>query len=403
MKPRNIGLIRAVHSNKGDMAIFEGSLEIFSLLNIEPTHVFDVEPGFPSDYWDNRNIKIIDTSLSSLEKNRSKYHAMKFLLTNETPSLQNINDLDFIWYMGGSRFNTRFAPHVLAEILNAYYKKKILNSKLILGGISTETPSNSYIYKNFYRQFAKNVEVFFIRDKISLSNLSSFKIPEEKLNLVIDFAFWLNSKKSEATVKLTKNIQENPKDLPIIGVIPVTSGLHSRKYSERFINMLKKIQDDYSIFFIPTSNNANVVSQPYEQDDYAFCLELNSKLEKKIPILDINNLEPSEIIEVMKKLDFVISMRMHGAIFGVLANVPTLHIYYRNKGLGFFKTFFKNKVHLMSINEFMDDFEINNLFKCLKESIDQKKNYGQIYREIIIKEKKNSFEIIKNRLKETEN
>ena len=132
------------------------------------------------------------------------------------------------------------------------------------------------------------------------------------------------------------------------------------------------------LYWIPTSHNPKCLAPPHDKDDYGFCHLINLKLKLDLPIIQTKQLEPEEIIEIMKEFDCTVSARMHGAIFSTLADVPTICIYNEQKGLGLFNTFFNDSVRLYSLEEFLDYNKTHlSLIRDLEELLDVKSPYSE--------------------------
>lgn len=360
----SLALLRALYSNIGDLAIYKGTLNVFSELGIKPKYIFDPEPSFPEGYLQNYNLNLIYTFPTLLEqelqknrRNPANYLRPTLHLPNELIQMHNLKKkIKHLFCLGGARFGDRFTPHVIGEILNAYSKTRLLNAKLIIGGISIASQENNYLFKKIYQKFLNQVTHLFVRDNISYDNLRKYHIPSENCSIICDFAYWLDPMESACSVNIKTNIDEYSNGSPVIGIAPgMDISSMKMEYKTSWCHLIRTLNSrGYSIVLIPTSHNPKCLTPPYDKDDYSFCQSINSELGFNLPIIQTKKLEPEEIIELMKKFACVISSRMHGAIFSTIANVPTIHIYNEKKGLGLFDTFFKETVSLYSFEHFLD-------------------------------------------------
>lgn len=299
-------------------------------------------------------------------------------------------EIDCLYCLGGARFGDKFAIHVIGEIVNACYKKKILNASLVIGGISIASSDNGFLFGKLYQKFLNQITHLFVRDNISYSNLIKYDFPPEKCSVICDFAYWLDPLKSQRSMDIMAKLDESSKGFPLIGIAP---GMDIKSSKTEFLmswcHLIQTLYDrGYSIALIPTSHNPKCLTPPHDKDDYGFCHLINSKLNLNLPIIQTKQLEPEEIIEFMRKFDCVISARMHGAVFSTIANVPTIHIYNEQKGLGFFSTFFNNAVRLYSLEEFLDYSKFHsNLINDLENLLNVKDPYSKT----ICSMKKTSF------------
>jgi len=371
---RALALVRPVCSNKGDLAIFKGTLKVLNKLKIPVDYVLDAEPYFPAGFFSSLGMRSKHTVLGSVEKNITESRAPENPLNYVGPVLglpadmlalrRMSSEIGFLLHLGGSKFDGNFAPHVTAEIALAYYKKKLLNSKLILGGISIEGVSQSSVYRALYRRFMSRMDHVFVRDEISFSHLTDLRIPEDRFSLICDFAFWTEAKKTENTVMMKESIERMRQGKPVIGIAPLTT--ENPAYVRRLIELIKNVEDEgYSVLLVPTTHRQYGLIPPYDQNDYNFCLKLNAKMGGKLPIIRTEHLQPEEMVEIISVLDGMISFRMHGAVFGTLAGVPTVHIHHRNKGLGLFRTFFGDDVILKSAESFVADSSDESMLDSL--------------------------------------
>jgi len=236
------------------------------------------------------------------------------------------------------------------------------------------------LFKRLYSKFLNQITHLFVRDNISYSNLVKYDFPPEKCSIICDFAYWLNPLRSQRSMEIMTKLDESSKGFPLIGIAP---GMDIKSSKTEFLiswcHLIRTLYDKgYSIALIPTSHNPKCLTPPHDKDDYGLCHLINSKLNLNLPIIQTKQLEPEEIIEFMKKFDCVVSARMHGAIFSTIANVPTIHIYNEEKGLGLFNTFFNDAVRLYSLEEFLDYSRFHsNLIRDLEELLDVKNPYSE--------------------------
>ena len=387
-RPSNLALVRALYSNIGDLAIYKGTMNVFSQLYISPKYIFDPEPMFPEGYLEGYSLNPVYTFPSLIEKGiqRNGNNLVSYIKpTLHLPSdllnmLKLRKEIDCLYCLGGARFGDKFAVNVIGEICNAYCKKRALGANLVIGGISIASSSNNYLFKKIYKRFLNQVTYLFVRDNISYSNLLRYDFPPDRCSVICDFAYWLNSLQSQRSMEISVNLEESFRGFPLIGIAPGMDIKSSKKeYLRSWCRLIQTLYDrGYSIVLIPTSHNPKCLTPPHDKDDYGFCHTINSKLNLNLPIIQTKELEPEDLIEIMKKFDCVISARMHGAIFSTMANVPTIHIYNEQKGLGLFSTFFSNSVRLYSLEQFLDyDNTYSSLISDLEELLDVKNPYSE--------------------------
>lgn len=176
------------------------------------------------------------------------------------------------------------------------------------------------------------------RDKRTFNFLQRLGFPANKLSLICDFAFHIDPERTARTDEISSMIRECEKP---VGIIPDVSKLKhpnsgfENKYFQRLLKLVQKLKDrGFSVLLIPLSHTRLANTSPYTQDDYEACIAVNRALGMDLPIIQTKNLEPEEIIQIMRDLNCVISVgRLHGAVFGCLANILTIHIYFEEKAL----------------------------------------------------------------------
>lgn len=395
----NIGIIRATYSNMGDVAILKGALNVFEKLGIHPKFIFDPEPFFPENYFENMGITPVYTFPSKVEHkifqsggfNKITNYLIPLSSFSNDFFFRKKNEINYLYCIGGSRFGIEQSKYVIAEILNVLYKKKLLGSQLIIGGASVSKHSTSKYFKYLYKIFAKNVNYAFVRDDISYSNLTEY-LPKNKCSVICDFAYWIHPLVTQNSVNVGKFIEVNSKGKKTIAIFP---GLNLKSKEEYISNLCKLItelyNENYSIFLIPTFNH------PYLKDDNDVCVTINSILKTEVNIIETKNLQPEELIYIISKFDGVVSSRLHGAIFATLANVPTVHIFSEHKGKGLFETYFKNTVCLISIEDLLK----NNITKNIIEFLNTP-NVSEEYSKIIAEFKEESFKTFSKKLESIE-
>lgn len=388
MQDLKISIIRPFRTNIGDYAILKGTISALTKLHLAPKYAFDPEPVLSKNFFESYNISPIYTLPTKIEKilteNRENlflYFPPLFSFPTEIYKLKKISkEIDILFHIGGSRFGCGFTPNGIAEILNAYSKKRILNAELIIGGVSIEVESCNPFYKSIYKLFIKNVNHIFVRDNISKENLITLGIPSQQISLILDFAFWMHPIESKKTQYIKESIKIQSSGQKIIAISPRIFDLkeNNRVFREKYFSQLIKLIEDlhrknFFVVLLPTSNIPITFTPPYNQDDSSLCWEIKTKLDFNVPIIETSQLEPEEIIEILKIFQGIIASRMHAAIFGTLANIPTIHIYNSQKGLGLFATFFQNEIPLFSMQEFLEKNAIDLIIKELIKNLEENK------------------------------
>ena len=333
---KRITLLRGLGSNIGDYAILDGTINALRKIGCNVDSIIDPEPIYLDPFFCEWNITPFKSSQSIIEsliqtKNKNEYFGKKSFYFNLIDE-----DINYLFAVGGSRFGGY--PNILGslEINNTLIKKRILNLDLVLGGISVDGVSNNFIYNKYYKYFLNNVKYAFVRDLNSYQALTS---QNKRLNveLIIDFAY--HSK----IENLNKNIYCNR--IVFIGR-NLSKYFHYNHYQEnisKICKFLSNIDSKEKIIFLSTTKLPYKIPG-YTDDDFSMYLDIKRSIGDRIEYLDNTTVDIRDIFSTIQNSKAVISMRMHGSIFGTIFNKPVINIYQENKSYNFFNTFFKNDV-----------------------------------------------------------
>lgn len=348
-------LYGGTYLNKGGAAIAQGTFEVLEKLNISFNVIIDPEPPLKETYgsYDLKTIYRYSDLLASKEMPYiSPAHTfkpfVKCLMNSRIDSIKELQGIP-IWHIGDSPFSDqRSYLSILGQVIALRTLESSMKSKVIIGGISLDYPRTrigNIALKNLFR---KHVDYSFLRGKYTCKNLLDLGVSDEKMAMICDFAFHLNGEESNK-VKSISSINEL-EDKPSIALI--FREFSSGENRENYINNIKELalkleKQGYQVFYIPTS--------------YAYLLPENDDVfVKKVlrpdpsKVINIRDLSPGEIISLFSKFDAVISARLHGAVYGTLANVPTIHLYEGYKSLEVIGDVFTDSVPLFKISDFTD-------------------------------------------------
>jgi len=382
---KSLILCGGTYLNKGGAAIAYGTLKVLKELAIDFKYIIDPEPFFPFDLLDVVPIyRFSDTlttnSLLSVNPIYTYKPFLKCLIKSHKSEIKLLRGKP-IWHIGDSPFSDkRSVLSVIGQVIALQTLKAATNGKVIIGGISLEYPRTKIgklILQHFFR---KNADYLFVRGKETYATLQELGVPSEKISMICDFAFYLDKKESEETKNLSKLIREANKPAVALIFREYSYGRHRAKYIEGIKKFASKLEEhDCKVFFIPTS--------------YSYLLPENDQifLEKVVgvdtrQIINIKDFCPEEIISIFSNFDVVISARLHGAVYGALANVPTIHLYEDRKSLEVIGNVFGNAIPLIKLFDFAEGNESNEIARIV----------GNLLR----KKNEISFEI-KSRLKTT--
>jgi len=229
--------------------------------------------------------------------------------------LQNIIKTDVFVLGGGSLFQDKtskrsFYYYLIIVLLAIILRKKVC---ILAQGIG---PLRYYINKKLLCYIFHRASLVTVRDPFSLSFFDKFnRKPISNLFLTADLAYLLDKQNHKDSLP---NIVW-PQNKKRIGLILRESS--SVSYTELLDKMKENIHinKDHYILFIPM--------QPQDKNIY---YKLQKDLSLPIVLLE-DDLTPGNFLKLLKKLDIVISMRLHGLIFSKIANTKYEAISYDPK------------------------------------------------------------------------
>jgi len=370
----DLAIVGGTYSNKGGLAIVHGTFKVFKELGINFKYMIDPELSFPPEFFTSFNLIPIyrysnvlwKKPTSSVNPIHTFYPFVKCLINSYKSQIRQLQGIP-MWYIGDSSLNDyRSILSLFGQIISLKSLKMAINGKLIIGGISLGR-SRTRIGKLALQHFFKSVDYFFVRGWASYHNLIKLGVPHNKISIVCDFAFYLDQRHSSRSEKYSKLIRNS--DNPPIALI-------FREYShgrirENYIKAIKKLVSklrDYKIFFIPTSYSSFT-----PENDMVFLRKLQKILNiGDYSIINIENFSPGEIIHIFSNFDVVISARLHGAVYGALAGIPTIHLYDAHNSLDVIKDTFGEVIPLIKLSNFAKKDISSEIVGILKDLLHRK-------------------------------
>ena len=213
------------------------------------------------------------------------------------------------------------------------------------------------------------------------------------MSKICDFAFHLDKKNSEESDKCSEQVRESNKPTIALILRDYSQGMRRENYIKNIRKLVSELERDCDIFFIPTAYSFFTPENDLVFLEKVLCAESRQ-------ILNIKDFSPEEIISIFSNFDVVISARLHGAVYGALANVPTIHLYEDRKSLEVITEVFGETVPLIKLSDFAGSDGLNeiikivgNLFREKDEISSEIKLRIKVARESTIDELKYSFEV----------
>lgn len=223
-------------------------------------------------------------------------------------------------------------------------------------------PTKSDFSKKLIAYVARRCKVFIVRDKESYDKLIAWGVPANKLSHSSDPA--VLPKPQKLTNTLTKKLATDCAidetfldDFICIGPRDwfhyKTGGILPFKYKRRIMKLLGKNLDTTSpkhthyleqmsamISELTKKYHTNILLVPMHmsESDSELChlLRNHSTNPDKVRILDKDILSPAELRTVISHAKAMVGFRLHSNIIGISAGVPSVNIYYVDKGRVFF-------------------------------------------------------------------
>lgn len=372
-KRKELVLLGGTYSNKGGSAIVYGTLKVLKELKINIRSI--VDPGdFPNEFFKGFKLTPIHRYSDALWAKPTPsvtpaytfYPFLKCLMNSYSPAIRGLFKIP-IWYIGDSSLNDyRSVLSLLGQIVNLHLLKRVTKGKLIIGGVSLGY-SRTKIGELALKLFVREVDYFFVRGQASYDNLIEKGVPHRKISIICDFAFHLDERKSRKSEEIFNKLG----GLGQPAVALIFGELKRPRTSDQYITAIRRLvlellKYDWKVYFVPTTYGNFM-----PENDLIFLKKLEME---KIQVINIHNLEPEEIIHVFGGFDAVISTRLHGTVYSILANVPTIHIYGAHSSLDLMEDF-KGMVPLIKIADFADGIvstkEMVNILEDLLERKDE--------------------------------
>jgi polysaccharide pyruvyl transferase CsaB len=305
------------------------------------------------------------TVLSSNPKNtktRYGYHAVNRF--NIISILRAIKRCDLLIFGGGSLLqdytSTRSLLYYLSIIRIAkHYGKKVMVYANGIGPVSK--PKN----RARVQRTLSTVDVITLRDQDSADELRQIGIDRNDIQVTADPVFTLNSISPEATHNLL--LQNGvPVTEPFI-CVSIRKWREITEFCKKFAAYLDDISNryHYNIVFL-------VMQSP---QDYEISLHVQSMMQNKLRTYILNKQYLSnELLGVVGKAEFVVSMRLHSLIFAARMCTPLIGIVYDPKVEGYLKM-----LNMPSVGT-IQNFDVDCALKITDDLVQNRSHYAQSLR-----------------------
>lgn len=373
MSSNNILITGAISlSNKGTLAILLATVE--GIKKINPYSKISVELFFPKKQktifnLEKKEIKVVPPFLLNPFRN------IKTILN--TNLIVDISAEAFVQYYTEGIFQEfkRYLIHTIPLLFAIFFKKKYILFAQTLGPFGK--------YKLLMKLILSKANSVSVRDSTSIKNLQKEGFDTSKIESISDPAFTLKTaNKNELKTVFKKEhldqlFKRDKTQSLIIGIClaRVTGRVLSEKEYTQIINKFAIVCDnliekyDCCIIFIPHSSGK---INP-QNNDFLVGKDLSKKMKFKNKFFIIKgDYGPAIFKGIIAKCDFLISYRMHPAIFALSCGVPTILVAFNDKAYGVMKKFGVEKY--VCDTRTLESKEILQLFAQLHREKKQIKN-----------------------------
>lgn len=375
--------------NRGDRAIAEGNIRLIR------------------DHFRDAQI----TGISQYPDRDKEWYGIDFLDMN----FQSLNPLDLIKLCLVARSH----DVVLwggGEILKDYTNKAALwywvlkmslvlsANKSVYGAYQGIGPTKSASSKRLIAHIVGRMKVFVVRDIESKDKLLSWGVDPTKVISASDPAVLPQplplSEELLQKIKLEYSLDDaffenficiGPRDwfhyrqsgiLPykyrkridsILGRRQRKDSFQHERYTEALRSLVHKLTAEFGV-------NVLFVPMHLEESDTRLCKELAESVDSSVSacVLERDTLPPGELRSLLSGAKAMIGFRLHSTIIGISSGVPSLNIYYVDKGRVFFDQINQSRFALPIEHTLQDSF-VNDTVKLFEELLNER---DQIHTEI---------------------
>lgn len=356
----NVAICRPLFTNMGDHAIFKGTMGLLRDTGHRVACLIDAEVE-REDAPPQLSTWVPRTEMSDGRswRDRKLVLGLRAARSSIAPG-KTIDGIDLAWYSGGARMGAVAQPFAVGEALQAGNYKKMTGAKLVLGGASVARGQDllSKLYAStMYQRFIARVDYAFVRDRQSLAYLSR-RIGPERVVLTRDLALCMDLGGGSRT---GRDWGEGT-----VGIVPGAVALKDRwggydpALLRRALDLIGRLREaGHPVVLIPTSVSRNPLDRTWSDDTVA-CQALVGAYGGEIDVLATEKMGPEELVQTMRGLAGVVSIgRLHGAMFGGMAGVPTAHVARERKSEALQEAF--DDVLMCWMDEWRRDPRMNDL------------------------------------------
>lgn len=329
-------------NNSGDDAIFD----IFSKLFLK---------RYPKS-----SITVLSNSKDKLLYNDKIKHVYGF---NIFKIMKEIKKNQIVIANGGSLLQDSTSSRSLYYYLSIIWYAKLHHKKVVMlaNGLG---PINKNFNKKLVRDIVNKVDLITFRDNESHELAKQLCINNPKMEVTADMVFnYKDMKKIEICDEILAK-EGIPADKKIIGVMIRPWG-NNDKFIANIAKLCDKLIDEknVNILFIPMQKTKRI-------NDMLISQEVIRRMSNNAYVLnDSYNYE--EISSVIRKMELIISMRLHSIIYALISGIPVYGLAYQPKVKSYL-----NEVNLPLEND-LDKLDVEKIFRELVKLMENRSEISQ--------------------------
>jgi len=233
--------------------------------------------------------------------------------------VREIKSCDVVVMGGGSLIQDLTSTRSLYYYLGILWIAKFHRKAVMLYGNGIG-PIKRWYNKPLTTLTLNMVNVITLREHLSKELLAKLHVSRPIIQVTADPVFNLKLNYEIRTDDIYET-EKIPKDKPIVGVL-FRSWSHEESYTRRMARVCDQIINtyDYNIVFVPMKHPADLI----------VAFEIIKKMHHKAYLIE-NRYHEEKLINFMGEMRFIMSMRLHGLIYGALKQVPLIGFNYDPK------------------------------------------------------------------------
>ncbi|NLY66772.1 MAG: polysaccharide pyruvyl transferase CsaB [Tissierellia bacterium] len=278
--------------------------------------------------------------------------------------IKAIKNCDLFISGGGSLLQDITSTRSLLYYL-ALMKIALIFKKPVMVYANGIGPINKKINRRLTRSILNRVDYITLRDEDSRIFLNELKVNNKDILVTADPVFTLEASEDSKIDKIFKE-EGIPTNKPLVGI-----SIRNWSNKDRLVSVLSE-----TVKYMIDKYDVNVVLIPmHYPEDLFISKELMDRANKRGCYTISNRYGVEDIIGIIRKLEFIIAMRLHSLIYAAVQNIPMIGIIYDPKIEGFLNSINMDKMSTVEDLEYKKLVEFidytwenrNELINRLKE------------------------------------